>query len=172
MIFKRLGWLVWAVVVAFVMRACVVEPVRVTDDSMQPSLVGGQVAFVSKLRYGVRVPGAGAMLAEWSAPRKGDVVVAVAVGDPPVNIVRRIAEVPGEKVKLADGKTVALAPGEFFVLADQGGDALDSRKIGPIPRRSIIGKVSYAWITKNPSNEEGSRVESEKSGWRMLQPVL
>lgn len=169
---KRLGWLLWAVIGAFVMRACVVEPVRVTDDSMLPGLVSGQVLFVSKLRYGVRVPGAGAMLAEWSPPRKGDVVVAVSVGDPPMSLVRRIAAVPGDVVTLSEGKEGTLLPGEYFLLADQGGDALDSRKIGPVPRRSIIGKVTYAWIGKNPSNGDGSQVESEKSGRRILQPVL
>jgi signal peptidase I len=157
---KRLKYLFFAACVAFAMRACVVEPVRLTDDSMAPVYSDGDVAFVSKLRYGIRVPGAGAMLWEWSPPQKGDLVVAVSVGDPPVNLMRRIGALPGEKVAF-EGKEVVLKPGEYFLLAEKSEGVMDSRRFGPVPRRSIIGKVTYAWFAKNPSNEDGSQVESK-----------
>jgi len=157
---KRLKYLLFAACAAFVMRACVVEPVRLTDDSMAPVYSDGDVAFVSKLRYGIRVPGAGAMLWEWSPPQKGDLVVAVSVGDPPVNLMRRIGAVPGEKVTF-EGKEVVLKRGEYFLLAEKSEGVMDSRRLGPVPRRSIIGKVTYAWFTKNPSNEAGTQVESK-----------
>ncbi len=154
------------------MRACVIEPVRLTDDSMQPILAEGNVALVWKLRYGIRVPGSGAMLLEWKSPKKGDLVVAVATGDPPANLLRRISAIPGEIATLADGKQIELKKGEYFLLAERKEGVMDSRQFGPVPMRSIIGKVTHTWFSKNPSSPDGSKVESEKSSWRILQPVL
>jgi signal peptidase I len=168
---RRISKLLWVVFAAFWMRACVVEPVRMADESMVPVLADGDVALVSKLRYGLRVPGAGTMLVEWTKPKKGDLVVAVAAGDPPVDLLRRIAAVPGDKVKQSDGKEIVLKEDEYFVLAEQSEGVMDSRQFGPVLRRSIIGKATYKWI-KNSSAEASSQVESKKSAWRILQPLL
>jgi signal peptidase I len=167
---RRLKGLFWFAAVALVLRACVLEPVRMTDESMSPVLQEGDVALVSKLRYGLRVPGAGSLLAEWNAPRDGDFVVAVSVGDPPVSLLRRITGVPHEKVKLPDGKELLLKEGEYFLSAE-GADSMDSRKLGPVPRKAIIGKATHIWLAKRPSAEAGSRVESPKPEWRILQPL-
>ncbi len=161
----------WVGVLALLMRACVLEPVRVTDDSMMPVLADGDVALVSKLRYGLRVPGSGALLVEWSRPKKGDLVVSVGVGDPPVNVLRRIAAEPGDKVKLPDGTEAILKLGEFFLAAEQKEGVMDSRKMGPVPRKSIIGKATLVWLSKKPSLANGSQVESTKPKWRILQPL-
>lgn len=168
---KRLGRLMWVVALAIVLRACVLEPVRMTDDSMTPVLYDSEVALVSKLVYGLRVPGAGSMLLEWSTPQKGDLVVSVAVGDPPVTVLRRIAAVPGDKVTMPNGKEGTLKPGEYFLAAEQKEGVMDSRKMGPVPRKSIIGKATYIWLTKRPSSVEGTRVESSQSDWRILLPL-
>lgn len=168
----KFGKLLWVAAAALTFRACVVEPVRLTDDSMSPVLSDGDVAFVSKLRYGLRVPGAGAMLVEWATPQKGDVVVVVATGDPPINLMRRISGMPGEKVAMPDGKEIELKDGQYFLLAEQKEGVMDSRRFGAVARKSIIGKVTHTWFAKKTSSEEGSKVESEKSGWRILQPIL
>lgn len=168
---KRLGRLLWLAALALLFRACVLEPVRVTDESMTPVVLEGEIALVSKLRYGLRVPGGGALLLEWSQPRKGDLVVSVGVGDPPVNVLRRITAVPGDKVTMPDGKEAVLQEGEFFLAAEQKEGVMDSRKMGPVPRKSIVGKATYIWLTKRPSTGGGSQVESSQSGWRILQPL-
>jgi|GEM_PF-5513287 len=168
---KRLGRLMWVAALAILLRACVLEPVRMTDDSMTPVLFDGEVALVSKLVYGLRVPGAGSMVVEWATPKKGDLIVSVAVGDPPVNVLRRIAAVPGDKVTMPNGKEGVLKAGEYFLAAEQKEGVMDSRKIGPVPRKSIIGKATYVWLAKRPSPPEGSRVESSQSDWRILLPL-
>ena len=167
---KRLSRLFWILAMALGLRACVFESVRMTDDSMLPLLHDGDVVFVSKLRYGLRIPGAGAILAEWSPPQKGDLVVSVSMGDPPVNLLRRITAVAGDKVAGPDGKDLTLKDGEFFLAAEQK-DGMDSRKIGPVNRKAIIGKATYVWVAKRSSSETGSQVESSKSDWRVLQPL-
>lgn len=156
------------------MRSCVLETVRTSDDSMAPQVIQGDVVLVSKIRYGVRVPGSGSMLWEWSAPKKGDLVVAVSVGDPPVTLLRRILAVPGDKYLQVDGKEGILAKDQYFLGAEQKENVMDSRQFGPVSRRAILGKASYIWIPGNQSAspEGGSRVESEKSVRRFLQPLL
>lgn len=154
----------FVVCAAFFMRACVLEPVRMSDESMSPVLNEGEIAFVSRLAYGLRVPGAGAMLLRWKSPQKGDLVVAVAVGDPPVNILRRVESLPGESVRNIEGNnTIELKSNEYYLVAEQKEGVMDSTKIGPIPERAIIGKVTYLWGSKKSSNERHSQVESSKS---------
>lgn len=141
-----------------------------TDDSMAPILKEGDVALVFKLRYGLRVPGAGSILAEWKSPKKGDLVVAVSVGDPPMSVLRRITNVPGEKIHMPDGQDHVLKEDEFFLSAEQA-EGIDSKKLGPVSRKSIIGVASYAWYAKNPSNESNLPVDSQKFDWRIPQPL-
>lgn len=158
------------ITLALVLRACVIEPVRVTDESMSPEFQEGDVVLVSKLRYGLRVPGGGAMLLEWGAPQHGDLVVAVAVGDPPLSFLRRVVAIPGDKVTLPDGKEATLKEGEYFLQAEQK-EGVDSRKIGVVSQRAIIGKASYLWIAKKSSTASSSQVESSKFEWRILKPL-
>lgn len=169
---KKITKLVWVIFAAFAMRACVFEPVKLTDESMVPVVAEGDMVLVSKLYYGIRVPGSGAMILEWNKPKKGDLVVAISAGEPPVDLLRRIDAVPGDKVKLPDGKEAVLKPNEFFVRAEQSEGVMDSRQFGPVLRRSIIGKATHTWFAKNPSAEAGSKVDSSKSSWRILQPIL
>jgi signal peptidase I len=168
---RRFNRLFWVACVAFLMRACVLEPVRTTDETMAPVLQEGEVAFVNKLSYGLRVSGAGTVIVEWQKPRRGDLVVAVSAGDPPLDLLRRISGVPGDKVLLPDGKEAVLQEGEYYLTAEQKEGAMDSRRFGPVPRKAIVGKVSYAWQSKRSSSESGSRVESPKSVWRYLRPL-
>lgn len=169
---KIVSRILWVIASAMVMRACVLEPVRSIDDSMAPKVLSGETVLVSKIRYGLRVPGAGAMLVEWSAPQRGDMVVVASVGDPPVTLLRKISGIPGDTVKLPDGKTAVLKDSEYFLEAEQKENALDSRQFGPVLRRAIIGKATHIWFSgdQSASDEEHSRVESDKS--RFLRKIL
>lgn len=172
---KRIRLLLWVAFAALCMRACVLEPVKLTDDSMAPTFAEGDVALTFKLRYGIRVPGAGAMLLEWQEPKVGDLVVVAAVGEPAATLLRRVAAGPGEKARLENGTEVTLKPGEYFVLADKKDGTLDSRRIGPVLRRTIIGKVTHRWVSgdaKTPSSPADSQVDSSEPNRRSLLPVL
>ncbi len=168
---KRFNRLVAVVLMALGLRACVLEPVRMTDESMTPFLFESDVALVNKMSYGVRVPGAGVMVLEWRAPQKGDLVVATGIGDPPVNVLRRITAMAGEKVILPDGKGATLDKDEFFLSAEQKVGAIDSRRFGPVSRKNIIGRATHLWFAKRPSTQTGSGVDTPKSAWRILQPL-
>ncbi|NUM89165.1 MAG: signal peptidase I [Bdellovibrionales bacterium] len=140
---------------AVVFRACVCEPVRISDDSMTPALVEGDVVFVSKIRYGLRIPGPGSVPWEWSRIRRGDLVMAAGVGNPPVTVVRRVEAVPGERVR-----EITLAHDQYLLTMDHESSAEGT----VVPRRAVVGKVTHIWL---PS---GARVESGKPG-KFLQKI-
>lgn len=85
-------------------------------------------------------------------------------GDPRVWVFR-VVGLPGEEIEIDDDGVhidserldlpqslayipygreipVALDPDEFFLLGDNTAHALDSREVGPVPRKNIIGKVT------------------------------
>ena len=124
---RHLMKLIWAATFAITMRACVLEPVRSVDESMAPQVHSGDTILVSKLSYGVRVPGAGSILLEWKSPQKGDLVVAASVGDPPVTLLRRITAMPGEKIKLPSGEEAELKSDQYYLTADKGESTIHSR---------------------------------------------
>lgn len=54
----------------------------------------------------------------------------------------------GEPALPADGSLV-VPDGSYFVLGDNTGNAYDSRYWGPLPQRSLVGRV--VWIIFPPS---------------------
>ncbi len=143
-----------------------------TDDSMVPRLNEGDIVFVSKVSYGLRVPGAGALLLEWKQPQKGELVLVASMSDPPATVLRRIANVPGEQIQLPGKDPQILKADEYFLLAETQAEALDSRLFGPLARRFIVGKATHVWPSKTSSASGGSGVESSKSIWRLPQRIL
>lgn len=141
--------------IGLTLRACVLEPVRSSDNAMSPFLSDGDVGVLSKLSYGIRIPGSGAMLIEWADVKKGDIVVATGVGDPPADLARRVTGIPGDSVLLPGKKAPeVLENGQYFLSADQS-NAVDSRQIGAVSRRAIMGKLTHIWLSAD------SKVKSE-----------
>ena len=121
--------------------------VRISGESMLPSLRPGGWARVSRLAYRSRTP------------QRFDVVRFEA---PLADLrwdVKRVVGLPGELVELRDGQLFvdgrltdfaitgggdtawAPADGEYVVLGDNRDHSTDSRHYGAIARRSIRGKV-------------------------------
>lgn len=169
--------LFWTACLAFTLRACIIEPVRTQDDAMSPKVVSGDVVLVSKLAYGLRVPGAGTTLWRWHPIRKGDLVVAVDVGDPPLSVMRRVGALPGERVTVPNHDTgvpesIVIPKGFFYLSSDQPDNVMDSRSFGLVSRRAIIGRATHIWIPshQNASTGGDSKVNSFLS--RIFQKIL
>ena len=65
----------WAVVIALLLRAFVVEAFKIPSASMIPTMQIGDFIFVNKLVYGVRVPYTRTKLFDVRGPQRGEVVV-------------------------------------------------------------------------------------------------
>jgi signal peptidase I len=173
---KRQRWLreavvvlVFAFLVAIVLRTFVVQTFYIPTGSMEPTLQVGDRILVNKLSYHLH------------GVHRGDIVVfnrpkAENCGGPAVNdLVKRVIGLPGETISIA-GSTVDIngkrldetwlpaskqrttRPGpdgtasnlsvpykipanNYFVMGDNRGNSCDSRYWGPIPGSLIVGKV-------------------------------
>lgn len=65
----------FAVIVALTIRAFIFEPFKIPSPSMVPTLEVGDRLYVSKARYGVRIPFTSKYLFQWRQPELGDIVV-------------------------------------------------------------------------------------------------
>jgi signal peptidase I len=133
-------------------RAYVAEPFAIPSESMEPTLWPGDHVLVEKLSYRL------------SAPHRGDLVVLAAPGGGGL-AVKRVVGLGGDRIAIEDGVLavdgrrqrepyvdhasvdssyfgpVVVPAGTVFVLGDNRGDSRDSRDYGPVPRRSLVGRV-------------------------------
>ena len=71
----------------------------VPTGSMKPTILEGDVVFINKLAYDLRVPFTFTRLARWSEPARGDIVVCYSPADG-MRLVKRVVGVPGDTVEL------------------------------------------------------------------------
>jgi signal peptidase I len=102
--------IVYAVLIAVVIRTCLFEPFFIPSGSMVPTLLVGDYVLVAKYRYGYthfsfpfspdifngRFPG--------GAPKRGDVVVFRLPRDTSVDYVKRVIGLPGDTIQVTQGQ--------------------------------------------------------------------
>lgn len=140
-------------VIAFMLRASVVEAFRIPSSSMEPTLDIGDHILVNKLAYGIRMPFVAESLLTFRLPKRGDVVVFTRSDDPSINIIKRVIGLPGDKIQVQGMKLlindqvydkdaehtqwvnggrkdfgpVTVPPGKVLVLGDNRDQSRDSR---------------------------------------------
>ena len=92
----------------------------VPTGSMKPTILEGDVVFVNRLAYDLKVPFTTWHLAKWADPARGDIVVCFAPDDG-VRLVKRVVGLPGDVLQLRNdclfinGVAVAYSPLEAHV---------------------------------------------------------
>jgi signal peptidase I len=129
-----------AVLIALFLRAFIVEAFTIPSGSMIPTLAVGDFLFVNKLAYGIRIPFTDKLLAQWSLPDRGDVIVFVYPCDPSNDFIKRVVGLPGDVIDqqngfvTINGKPVAEKPdGEFLQYAAYQGHELNGGRCGHRP---------------------------------------
>jgi len=137
-------------------RFFIAQPFIVRGESMDPTFANGQYLIVDEVTYYNNLP------------QRGDVVVFKYPKDESKYFIKRIIGLPGEKIKITDGKvsvlpvaetewkdlnepyiqdlsfenvSAALGTDEYFAMGDNRSNSLDSRIWGPLPKKNIIGRV-------------------------------
>ncbi len=142
------------VVVVVLIRSFIITPVVVSGDSMVPTLKDGQLLLLDKISY------------NFSDIKRFDVVV-VRVGKN--EIIKRVIGLPGETVEYKENKlyingeilenefdfetedfvTEEIPNNKYFVLGDNRKVSSDSRIIGFINEKDILGKTKISlWPIK------------------------
>src|SRR5260370_11473011 len=113
---KAGGWgetsrtVVYAVLIALVVRTFAIEPFNIPSGSMIRTLLVGDYLFVSKFSYGYSkhsfpfsfMPFSGRIFE--SAPKRGDVVVFKLPRDNKTDYIKRVIGLPNDTVQMQDGR--------------------------------------------------------------------
>lgn len=110
--------------------------VAVAENSMSPVLRPGDWLLLDPT------------CSEW--PRRGSIVVFHEPGTQTLAI-KRVAARPGDRVRISQG-ILHLADDEAWLLGDNLGPSVDSRRYGPVPLASLVGR---AWFRYGPLGRFG-----------------
>ncbi|MFH0969428.1 MAG: signal peptidase I [Patescibacteria group bacterium] len=164
-----------AFVIIVPIRVFLFQPFFVQGASMEPNFEDGQYLIINELGYKETSIGiAGKQLFAMSSfkeLKRGDVVVFRYPKDPKQFFIKRIVALPGEKMKISEGKvfifnkenpegfvldesmylsgnaktsgdlTEQLSEDQYFVMGDNRSYSHDSRAFGPIGKEFIVGRV-------------------------------
>jgi signal peptidase I len=92
--------LIWAVVLASVLRAGVAQSYHIPSGSMEPTLLVGDRVLVSKLSYAARLPFTSRVILPLGQPQRGDMVVFAPPSGQGDDLIKRVVGLPGEVVEL------------------------------------------------------------------------
>ena len=126
-------WKEWRVPLFFIVF--VVIPVKssladwnwVPTGSMNPTILEGDLIYVNKLAYDLRIPLTMHRLAKWSDPKRGDIVVCFSPEDG-VRLVKRVIGLPGDTIQMRNNM--------LFL----NGEPVDYTKIGRNYTEILSGK--------------------------------
>jgi signal peptidase I len=130
---------------------------RVDGMSMQPTLQDHDRLIVNKLAYRL------------GDPKIGDIVMLYSPLEPEKPLVKRVIAREGDRVRIVDGRVFRndtpvddsfvpqeyrshddwgpqiVPEGYYFVMGDHRNNSADSRTIGFVPKKYIVGKVQVRW---------------------------
>ena len=158
-----------AVVLVFLVRHFVAQPFLVSGSSMEPNFKNGDYLLVDELAYRFR------------EPERGEVIVFRYPRDRSQFFIKRVIGLPMERVVVKDSKVnvynslfpdgiilkedylaprtqtpsetdITLGADEYFVMGDNRGASLDSRRFGPVKKEEIIGRT---WLRGWPLDRAG-----------------
>jgi signal peptidase I len=101
--------LIYAVLIAVVIRSVAYEPFNIPSGSMRPTLLIGDYLFVSKFSYGYSRYSLPFSLPLFQGrvfdtpPKRGDVAVFKTPTDNATDFIKRIIGLPGDRVQVRDG---------------------------------------------------------------------
>jgi signal peptidase I len=101
---------VYAILIALVVRTVAYEPFNIPSGSMIPTLLVGDYLFVSKFSYGYSrfslpfgLPLFSGRILDFHKPQRGDVAVFKLPTDASTDYIKRLVGLPGDKIQMVHG---------------------------------------------------------------------
>ncbi len=106
---ENIKTLLYALVIAIIIRSLLIQPFYIPSSSMEPSLLVGDRLFVTKYSYGYSKHSfpfspsifEGRLFSK--SPKSGDVVVFKTPADNRTDYIKRLIGLPGDKIQFIDG---------------------------------------------------------------------
>jgi signal peptidase I len=89
------------VIILTMIRSAIADWNDVPTGSMNPTIVQGDRVFINKLAYDLKVPFTTWHLAQWSNPKRGDIVVFFSPADGQ-RLVKRVVGLPGDQIEMVN----------------------------------------------------------------------
>lgn len=141
--------IIFASAVMYLLRLFLYAPYEVHGPSMRPTLKGEELLIVNKWIY------------DFSTPNYGDIIVFhTSEGR---DFIKRVIGLPGDRIEIKNGVVyrngvplkepyiaekingefppVTVPPGHVYVLGDNRNNSKDSREIGPVPLKDVVGRA-------------------------------
>ncbi|MBI1273885.1 MAG: signal peptidase I [Alphaproteobacteria bacterium] len=141
---------IYAILIAVVIRTVAFEPFNIPSGSMMPGLQVGDFLFVSKFSYGYSsrstvlgaIPLEGRLFGK--QPERGDVIVFKLPRDPSIDYIKRLIGLPGD--------VIAVRSGEVWI----NGAPLPRERIGPVMMEDKAGmpmRPAIEWRETMPNGK-------------------
>ncbi|MES2224872.1 MAG: signal peptidase I [Patescibacteria group bacterium] len=155
-VIENILYIIGAVLLAALIQAFIIRPFIVSGTSMDPVIKDRSYLIIDEVTY------------HFHGPERGDVVVFKAPPEPAKYYIKRVIGLPGETVKLNNGKvtiinklhpdgftlaeaylthtstdsgTFVVPAGNYFVMGDNRTGSYDSRAWGSLPLENIRGRA-------------------------------
>jgi signal peptidase I len=116
---KELRPLLILALVLFGVRSSLADWNDVPTGSMKPTILEGDRVFINKLAYDLKVPFTTLHIAQWSNPKRGDIVVFYSPHDEK-RLVKRVVGLPGDILELRNNVLILNGqPVEYKPLAEE-----------------------------------------------------
>jgi signal peptidase I len=126
------GFLVFLLLLG-VFRTAVADWNPIPSGSMRPGLLEGDVVFVNRLAFNVKVPLTDVVLAHTGQPARGDVVTFSSPTDG-TRLIKRVMAVPGDVVEMRDEKLIINGQQASYTDAEQVMEPVGDGRFAPAMR--------------------------------------
>ncbi|HEY0232652.1 MAG TPA: signal peptidase I [Dokdonella sp.] len=123
----NLRFIAFLLMLGFV-RTAVADWNPIPSGSMRPTILEGDVVFVNRLAFDVKLPLTDVILAHTGAPKRGDIVTFTRPEDG-MRLIKRIAAVPGDTIAMRDNRLTI------------NGEAIDYAPLGAVVETLAPGRV-------------------------------
>ncbi len=147
--------------VGIILKVFIFDIVRVSGDSMNPTIQPESTVIINKLAYGLANPISAKLFVQWAKPQKNDIIIYLYNNK---TVVKRCVAIAGEPLDFSSDSQYTMIVGEkqfplseqqfqrikfdsvvpddtILAIGDNPEASVDSRDYGFIPTKYIIGRV-------------------------------